>query len=89
MHEAAGTIEIMHYNSPSQVGRNASFNVQVVNKILPLVRVTIDGILDLSIGFIALYTFTQFGTIGSAALSLFYTLQNSPLYTRTRVLSLH
>jgi hypothetical protein len=33
------------------------------------------------IGFIAPSTFTQFGTTGTTALSLFYTLSSSPLHT--------
>jgi hypothetical protein len=33
------------------------------------------------IGFTAPYTFTQFGTPGNTALSLFYTLSISPLHT--------
>jgi hypothetical protein len=33
------------------------------------------------IGFIAPYTFTQFGRTGNTALSLFYTLSSSPLQT--------
>jgi hypothetical protein len=33
------------------------------------------------IGFIDIYTFTQFGITGNTTLSLFYTLSSSPLHT--------
>jgi hypothetical protein len=45
------------------------------------VGVNIDGVLDWMNGFIAPYTFTQFGITGNTALSLFYTLSSSPLHT--------
>jgi hypothetical protein len=37
--------------------------------------------LDQMIVFIAPYTFTDFGTTGNTALSIFYTLSSSPLHT--------
>jgi hypothetical protein len=50
-------------------------------EILLTLRMTIEGVLDWMIGFIAPYTFTQFGTTGNTALSLFCTLYTSPLHT--------
>jgi hypothetical protein len=51
--------------------------------ILSRVGVTVDGLLDCMIGFIAPYTFTQFSTTNNirTTLSLFYTLSSSPLHT--------
>jgi hypothetical protein len=48
----------------------AQLVVEDVLFILSCVLVIIDGVLDWTIGFIAPYTFTQFGTAGNTALSL-------------------
>jgi hypothetical protein len=49
--------------------------------IFSRILVTVDGIWDWMIGFIAPYTFIQFGTTCNTALSLIYTLSSSALYT--------
>jgi hypothetical protein len=49
--------------------------------ILSRVSMTVDGVVDWMIEFIVPYTFTQFGTTGNTALSLFYTLFSSPFHT--------
>jgi hypothetical protein len=56
--------------------------------ILLRVLLTIDGVLDWMIWFIAPYTFTQFETTGNTALLLFYTLSVHRC-TRVMILSPH
>jgi hypothetical protein len=61
----------------------AIFRIQfiLISKYCHDVTVTYKRGLGWMTGFIAPYTFTQFGTTGNTALSLFYTLSSSPLHT--------
>jgi hypothetical protein len=56
-------------------------NLKMLKNILSRVLVTIDGVSEWMVRFIAPYTFTTLETTGNPALSLIYTVDTSPLHT--------